>query len=156
MECLSHKAVQGEEADFYAYTREWVKTVDRGGVFHINDLMLFFFFFFLMATQALLPKHIQNSSSDKDSLQQKIIMNEDVQFYWSMVSVDMEDETASVELLQSIVELWVRVRGFSITAAWMEQYKHASQKVTKAQKGQESSCTNLDLMGISDYHHCYS
>ena len=88
-----------------------------------------------MATQALLPKHIQNSSSDKDSLQQKIIMNEDVQFYWSMVSVDMEDETASLELLQSIVELWVRVRGFSITAAWLKQYKHASQKVTKAQKG---------------------
>ena len=43
VECLLHMAVQGEEADFYAYTREWVKTVDRGGMFHINDLTFFFF-----------------------------------------------------------------------------------------------------------------
>ena len=120
---------------YYAYTREWVQAVDRGGLFHIND-PTFFFQSVEMATQALLPKHLRNSSSNrKDSLQQKITKDEDVQFYWSMVSVYIEDETASSELLQSIVELWVKIRGFSITSAWMEQYKHASQKVTKAQKG---------------------
>ena len=52
-----------------------------------------------------------------------------------MVSVDIEDETASSELLQSIVELWVRIRVFPITSAWIEQYKRASQKGTKAQRG---------------------
>ena len=135
VECLSHMAVEGEEADFYAYTREWVKTVDRGGLFYIND-PTFFFRAVEMTTQALLPKHLRNSSGNrKDGLQQKITEDEDVQFYWSMVSIDIEDEKASLELLQSIVELWVRIRGFSITSAWMELYKRASQKVTKAQKG---------------------
>lgn len=133
VECLSHMAVDGEEADFYAYTREWVQAVDRGGLFHINDPTFFFFRSVEMATQALLPNHLRNSSTI--SLQQKITKDEDVQFYWSMVSVDIEDETESLKLLQSIVELWVKIRGFSITSAWMEQYKRASQRVTKAQKG---------------------
>ena len=89
-----------------------------------------------MATQALLPKHLRNSCSNgEDSLQQKISIDEDVKFYWSIVSVDIEEETTSSELLQYIVQLWVRIRGFSLTSAWMEQYKHTSQKVTKAQKG---------------------
>ena len=35
---LSHMAVEGE-ADFYAYTRECVKTDDYGGLFHINSMM---------------------------------------------------------------------------------------------------------------------
>ena len=135
VECLSHMAVE-EEADFYAYTREWVKTVDRGGLFHIHDPTFLFFRAVEMVTQAFLPKHLRNPSGNrKDGLQQKITEDEDVQFYWSMVSVDIEDETASLELLQSIVELWVRIRGFSITSAWMDQYKRTSQKVTKAQKG---------------------
>ena len=122
---------QGEEADFYAYTSEWVKTVDRGGLFHINDPTFFLFRAVEMATQALLPKHLRNPSGNrKDGLQQKITEDEDVQFYWSMVSVDIEDETKSLELLQSIVELWVRIRGFSITSAWMEQYKRASQQLS--------------------------
>ena len=125
-------AVEGEEANFYAYTREWVKTVDRGGLFHNNDPTFFFFRAVEMATQALLPKNLQNPSGNrKDGLQQKITKDEDVQFYWCMVSVGIEDKTASSELLQSIVELWVRISFFSITSAWMEQYKHASQKATK-------------------------
>ena len=41
VECLSHMAVEGEEADFYAYTTEWVQAVDRGGLFHTNDPTLF-------------------------------------------------------------------------------------------------------------------
>ena len=57
VECLSHTAVEGEEANFYAYTREWVKAVDRGGLFHIND-PTFFFQWVEMAMQALLPKHL--------------------------------------------------------------------------------------------------
>ena len=41
VECLSHMAVEGEEADFYAYTREWV-----------NDPTFFLFRAVDMATQA--------------------------------------------------------------------------------------------------------
>ena len=52
-----------------------------------------------------------------------------------MVSVDLTDELSSTELLQHIVEMWVKIRGFSMTSAWLEEYKCASQKKTKAKKG---------------------
>ena len=132
VECLSHMAVEGEESGFYAYTAEWVKSVDRGGLFHINTSSFLFFRAIEVATQALLPSHLRNPRSSTDSLLEKIIENEDVRFYWSMVSVDILDEVAATELLQS---LWVRIQGFSITSARFEQYKNATQTSTKAQKG---------------------
>ena len=37
VECLSHMVISGEESSFYAYTKEWVANIDRGGLFHVND-----------------------------------------------------------------------------------------------------------------------
>ena len=51
-----------------------------------------------------------------------------------MVAVNIESEESS-ELLRAIVQLWVTICGFAITSAWMEDYKRASQKTTKAKKG---------------------
>ena len=45
-----------------------------------------------------------------------------------MVSVDIEDETASLELL---LNYGFELGFFSITSAWMEHYKRASQKDRK-------------------------
>ena len=135
VECLSHMAVEGDESDFYTYTREWVRTVDRGGLFHINTSSFLFFRALEIATHALLPCHLRNPCNNTDGLQHKIAEDEDVRFYWSMLSVDIHEEATTTKLLQSIVELWVRIQGFSITSAWLEQYKRASQRTTKAQKG---------------------
>ena len=53
---------------------------------------------------------------------EKIAKAEDVLFYWSMVSVNWEEEE-STELLQKIIEYWVTVRGFSFAGAFLEKYK---------------------------------
>ena len=65
----------------------------------------------------------------------KIEEDEDIKFYWSMVSVDIDDEQDSCELLHSIVDLWLTIRGNSITSSWLEMYKKANQKATKGKKG---------------------
>ena len=136
VECLSNMAIEGEESDYYVYTREWLRMVDRGGLFNVCESTFLFFRAVEVATQAVLPRHLQNpSGSSKESLHYTIIADEDVQFYWSMVSVDLTDELSSTELLQHIVEMWVKIRGFSMTSAWLEEYKCASQKKTKAKKG---------------------
>ncbi len=90
-----------------------------------------------LKTQAYLPKHLPCPSVDSSNkiLLKTIIDDEDVQFCWSMLSVDIEDEDHSSELLQTIVQLWVTIRGFAITSAWMEEYKRASKKTTKGSKG---------------------
>ena len=123
-------AIEGEESDYYVYTMEWLKTVDRGGLFYVSESTFLFFCAVELAAQAFLPNHLHSSSeSSRKGLQDKIIADEDVQFYWSMVSVDLLDELSS-ELLQHIIDVWVKMRGFVLTSAWMEAYKRASQKTT--------------------------
>lgn len=53
-----------------------------------------------------------------------ITKNEDIQFYWAILSQDINDP----ELLGEIIKLWITVRGFSITATWMEVYKKKEYK----------------------------
>ena len=113
-------AIEGEESDYYVYTMELLKTVDRGGLFYVNESTFLFFCAVELATQAFLPNHLHSSSeSSTKGLQDQIIADEDVQFYWSMVSVDLQDELSS-ELLQHIIDVWVKMRGFVLTSAWME------------------------------------
>ena len=42
-----------------------------------------------------------------------VLSNENIQFYWSMLSTDIQDEQSSQDLLCEIVELWLTIRGFS-------------------------------------------
>ncbi len=90
-----------------------------------------------LKTQAYLPQHLQSPSADssKKILLKTIIDDEEVQFCWSMLSAGIADEDHSSELLQTIVELWVTIRGFAITSVWMEEYRRPSKKTTKGSKG---------------------
>ena len=135
VECLSNMAVAGEESDFYQYTTEWLRSVDRGGLFHINDISFLFFRAIEVATQLHLPQHLQHPTQSSDfSIRTKITEAGDVQFYWAMLSVNIDDMHNS-ELLNAIVDLWVTIRGFTLTSSWLENYKRASGIKTKAKKG---------------------
>ena len=54
-----------------------------------------------------------------------------VQFFWTMLSVDIDGEEQAVKLLKEIIGLWVTIRGFSIAGTWMEQYLHATKGTSK-------------------------
>ena len=55
--------------------------------------------------------------------------------HWSTISANWEEEEASGELLKSIVEHWVTIRGFSFTSAFMEKYKLTHMKTLQKSKG---------------------
>lgn len=61
------------------------------------------------------------SGAVKDVVE-SIKQNEDVAFYWCMAAVDMDKKLATV-LLQGIIKLWVTIRGFSFTSAWVKLHK---------------------------------
>ena len=87
-------------------------------------------------TQVCLPQYMLGpSDSSKEILIRRIMDDEDVQFYWSMLALDIEDEDHSSELLWTIVQQWMTMRGFAITSAWTEDYKRVSKKTTKGSKG---------------------
>lgn len=134
VDCLSHMALSGEESSFYAYTKEWIDSVNRGGLFCINETAFLFFRAVELITQVHLPHHLQTPCGSKGMLISQIIDDEDVQFHWSLLSLDIEDEHHSAELLKTIVQQWIKIRGFAITSTWMEGYKRSTQKTTKGKK----------------------
>ena len=48
--------------------------------------------------------------------------------------MDIPDNKDGFELLRNIIELWLTIRGFSISKAWMEEYKCITKTITKGKK----------------------
>lgn len=128
VECLSNMAVTGEESGFYNYTKQ---LIDRGGLFHINDSTYCFFKAIEVETRQILPHRLTNQSNSRDALLEGC---EDVLFYWSMLSVDIHTSNDADELLHAVIKQWVTIRGYSLTATWVEQYKRAAQQSNSKKK----------------------
>ena len=112
--CLSEMAVDGEGSDVLSYTRKWMEMVNRGGLFPINDNSFHLFIEIEKCVRIYLPEHLKKSKSGnysfKDSVHNKIIKNENVQLYWTLLSQDIERPEESLLLLTDIVTLWVTIR----------------------------------------------
>ena len=57
-----------------------------------------------------------------------------MQFYWSMVSSNWEEEIARV-FLDMLLEHWIQIWGHSTACAWLEQYKIEKKKSVQKSKG---------------------
>ena len=62
-----------------------------------------------------------NHGIDKEVVVDCLHSDNDVQFYWSMIAVEL-DEEVSQNLLRDIIHLWVTIRGFSYASILVEQY----------------------------------
>ena len=80
----------------------------------------------------MLPKHTTATEISKDikDVLDPVLKDEDVQFFWAILSQDIDSEEEADELLEEMVNKWVTVRGFSIAASWMEEYKNTSETTT--------------------------
>ena len=72
-------------------------------------------------------------NSGKDKVINRIQSNPDVTFHWCHLTASFE-ETVSQELLSRLVSQWLTIRGFSMAAAFMEEYKHAQSITLKSKK----------------------
>ena len=131
VECLSNMAVPGVESTFYEYTKEWITAIDRGGLFHISDSAYHLFRAIEEETRQILPCHLANPHNSRDALLEEIKENEDVLFYWSIMSIDIHSPEDADELLKAVIKLWLTIRGYSLTAAMFEEYKKAHHSSSK-------------------------
>ena len=69
----------------------------------------------------------------RDKVKESIQTDENIQFYWCMLTTDIEDDKASI-LLSKIVDLFITIRGFSFTRSFMELYKQSMKKSTQKSK----------------------
>ena len=123
--CLSSMAVNGQE-NFQDYTTEWIRKVNRGGLFCTKDQTYELFCAIEREVRVRLPQHLLSQHSCKSELIEAIVSNEDVQFMWSLLSAD---------ILEEMIKLWVTIRGFSTVSEWVEQYKASSKTTTQKSKG---------------------
>ena len=138
VECLSSMAINGEESSLLEYTTQWTTLVNRGGLYEINDATYMLFRDIEMKVRTHLFTMFRTSTSSMEDRRETVIKSvsndTDVQFHWSMVSVDIADEQHAIQLLKEIIGLWVTIRGFSIAGAWLEEYKQASHSSVRKSK----------------------
>ena len=63
------------------------------------------------------------SAGFKDLLIEAITSDEDVLFFWSILSAEWEEEESV--LFQMIIKLWITIRRFSFAGSWLEMHKQS-------------------------------
>ena len=69
----------------------------------------------------------------RQELSTEIKEDDDVQFHWIMLSSSMEEEV-SHNILDSMIYLYITVRGFSFVSSVLERYKREAKKGTQKVK----------------------
>ena len=109
--------------------------MDRGGLIHVSDTIFSFF----AAMELIVKLHYQAdnpllSNGLKDRIVTTVQEDEDVLFYWSLVSSNWVEE-ATQSLFSLIVQHWITIRGFSFASSFVEEYKKAQKKTLEKSKG---------------------
>lgn len=124
-------------------SQDWIKANDRGGLTHVNDMAYVgglthvndTAYQVFLTMELIVRRQLRGGQFiDRPKLQKEACEDDDVLFYWSMVSGDWDKEESQA-LLQLIVDLWITIRGFSNASTWMEQYKAANYKSVQKFKG---------------------
>ena len=129
-EGLTSKELEKENTTFLEYTKKWVTSVDRGGLFKITDEGYRLFYEIEQNVGKCLNKITVGDTEGKAEIMAAIADDCDVQFHWSLIAVEIDDNVAK-ELLMQIVGLWLNIRGFSLAGAFVEQYKQITKTSTK-------------------------
>lgn len=116
-------------------SESWTNAVDRGGLYHVGEMTFLMFESMEMELRKHLSATAENTSIEaKEMMTTSVRENEDVLFFWSLLSADWSVESADA-LLKMIVEHWTVVRGFSYVSAFLEKYKQDKKKTVQKSKG---------------------
>lgn len=131
--CLVELVKHNEEC---GTDEEWTDLLDRGGLVHVKETTYRFFHAMECVVKENLRRLTKPSAPSKVEVIQRTTDDDDVQFYWLIVTADFEIDVQEVHktLLWKIVELYVTVRGFSLANGWVEKYKQRTKVATQKTK----------------------
>ena len=112
-----------------------MEKVNRGGLFPLNNITFQLFVAIETITRGILPSHLCSTDKSLRDIIDVIGSDEDVQWYWIVVSQSIESLEDAEWLLKENIKLFVTIRGFSMAANWMEVYKVEAKKSTKKSTG---------------------
>ena len=85
----------------------------------------------------------------KVELQEKITSDDDVLFFWEIVSAGWEVEESQV-LLKLIAEHYITIRGFSFVSGLLEKYKQAHKRSIQKSKGVRKQLVPVTATALQD------
>lgn len=118
-----------------AESEEWLCTVDRGGLVRVTDDAYTCF----TAIEYCIQRHFRMNNLHKmnETFREKVAAetknDDDVQFYWCLLSGNMDQE-CSEKLLELLINKYITIRGFSFAKSLMEIYKKDTKKGTQKAK----------------------
>lgn len=131
--CLTELTEDEEESPYES--KDWEKVVDRGGLIHVNHNV----FMLVTSMELQLLKQFRRIECGEDvNLRQSaiplILADNDVQFYWSIISASWEQEVHKA-LLSMIADLWITICGFAYANGWVERHKRETKTCVQKTKG---------------------
>ena len=73
----------------------------------------------------------------RESVVPLITADDDVQFYWSLISAGWEPDIEK-KILSMVTDLWITVRGFSYANGWIERHKRETESTIQKTKASEN------------------
>lgn len=121
----------------------WLKLVDRGGLWHINDKVFTVF--------AIMEEHIRQHLSTfgskpegtKQLLIDGLLQNDDLLFEWHFCTSQVDSETGML-LLKHLIKLYVTVRGFAFASSCLELYKQSQKTTLSKQKALRKKLSEIE------------
>ena len=107
---------------FIEFTKIWIEKVNRGGLFLVSDCVYELFHAMEQVLHQFLSRIPEKSHLDKEKAISAMIEDNEIQFYFSVLSCDIDTET-SQRVLEDMIRLWITTRGNSYASAIVEQYK---------------------------------
>ena len=88
----------------------WLSLVDRGGLIHISDDLYQVFVAVELEVRSFfrIEKAHELTPSNEEKILQSVLSNEDVLFFWCLVSSNFSDELSKA-VLNYIVQLWITI-----------------------------------------------
>ena len=152
-ECLDKMGIDGPEESLLEYTTEWTQRIDRGALFKVSDTAFMLFkqldIRFRDTYLPILQQPSTSSPTTKSDMISCFIEDEDVQFYWALLSVDIELTEDSNELLKLVVDKWLNIRCFSAVkmfSACYEARKSTKKIQSSKQKKVHNSKKGVDIL----------
>ena len=93
VDCLSGMAVQGDESSFLEYTMQWIKAVNRGGLFEVSDSCFQFFRSMEIEMRRAMKEHIEGSTVKSEAIISSISSNPFVLFYWDNLTGTLSEKS---------------------------------------------------------------
>ena len=120
----------GKEDDCSA---DWTKQINRGGLKLVNGNTYQFF----VAIETRLQQFLRVTSAESIShgiKMETISGDEDVLFFWTILTAEWEGEEEKV-LLSMVIELWITIRGISFARSFLDMFKQLNKKTVQKSKG---------------------